>query len=145
MMLCLVKIHGGLIFMNERLMETIKIAKTLKSLGIVYIQDSFDLNLDISYQIICEDVQKINLFIKEEEYLLLKEHRKKLIEELSVIALTQCGYNVDNPLIGEYMKNVIREFFIFDHPDIMDDICFFDSNFVNFQQLCGKAYTQVHE
>ncbi|AKN33782.1 hypothetical protein Ccar_24330 [Clostridium carboxidivorans P7] len=129
--------------MDKNLKDTISAAKNLQKEGLIYLNDSIDLEVEPNYQILAMIIHNLNDMIDREKYELVKNDEKKLIHELALLNFNENDLICDDDV--EIMENMTREYIDILDPILYEDVCVFFPKAGKLAEIYGKASTQIEE
>lgn len=129
--------------MDKNLKDTIKAAKNLQKEGLIYLNDSVDLEVEPNYQILALIIENLEQLMDREKYELVKNDEEKLIQELALLNFNENDLIYDGYL--EFLENMIREYIDISCPMLYEDFYTFFAKRDKLDEIYEKAALQIKE
>ncbi|WP_346914171.1 hypothetical protein [Clostridium sp.] len=131
--------------MDRKLKECIRDTKKLHSMGLVYMHDSINLEVEPNYQILCSIVENLKLVIDKEYYLSIEDYKDTLISELALLQYEDYDITRVSDSTIEFMVDIIIRYVDLDEPIFIDNTCTFMPYMNKLTDLYDKSILQIKE
>lgn len=131
--------------MNRKLKECIKDTKKLHNMGLIYMHDNINLEIEPNYQILCSFVENLNLVIDKEYYLSIQNDKDTLTLELALLQYKCYDITEVNDSIIEFMVGIIIKYVDLDEPMFIDNMCIFIPYMDKLMDMYDKSILQIED